>query len=149
MVVRFLSLFRSKTLVVQNNCESSNGQNEIFYIVTRVPLLLCFCWTSFHRLSTSTACAPLRAHTCKCVHARTKTHTHTEPKKKQNTKRVEEPRFLDAFECVFLYIMLFGAPSHHGTETGSLEQSVMWHFAEAFFFCFFCCPRLFLICKLT
>lgn len=137
----FGSLFRSKPLIVQITVRVAMGKMKYFTLSPGFPLL-CFCWTSFHRLSTSTVCAPLREHTLRNVHMHAHRHRHVpKPKKKQNTKREETWFFLDKFKCVLLYIM---PHPHPRQETGSLEQGVMWHFAEAFF----CCARH-LIWKLT
>lgn len=129
----FESLFRNTSMRVQTAEGASAGEQQqkqvkwnILHYHQGSPLRLkSSSSTSFNRLCTTTASAPLR--TC--------THTHARAKKKQNSeKKGEETRFGMSLSVFYSDIILLCSPSFHSREQPgcSNNQSVMWHFAEAF-----------------
>lgn len=75
-------------------------------------------------------------HTCKCAHARPSTCTHTHSKIKEYTKygKGEKKQDLGCLWVCFTVTLFCFASLLRGREQGdwSNNQSVMWHFGEAF-----------------
>lgn len=145
----FQSLYRHTSMRVQIMENASTGEQQqkrgkwnILHYHQGSPfvwsLLLYLLSQALHNYS---PCSPESAHAWKCALALTRTCIHTAKKQKTKKKtkyrkRGEETRFGMSLSVFYSNIILFCTPpaSLGGREQGdwSNNQSVMWHFAEAF-----------------
>lgn len=138
----FQSLFRNTSMRVQIAERASTGERQqkrvkwnILHYHQGSPLSEVFCSTFFHRLCTTTACAPLRVCTHVNVHMHAWAHAYTRQTIEETKywKREKKQDLRCLWVCFTPTLFCFASPLH-GREQGdwSNNQSVMWHFAKAF-----------------
>lgn len=149
----FLSLFRNTPMRVQiaeraSRAATKAGEMKYFTLSPGFPLRLKSSATFFHRLCTTTACAPLRVCTHVNVHMHARAHAYTRQTKEEETKCRKGVKKQDLgclWVCFTPTLFCFASPPPW-QGTGRLEQqsecdvTLCWGLYSA---------RLLLICKLT
>lgn len=70
-----------------------------------------------------------------CMHTRTRTYLHYTHTQHQTKHQKRRNKISDAFECVLLYIIPFGAPSHRGRKQGVWSRVWCDTLLKLFFVC--------------